>query len=92
MNSRIYYSNVVKRQMYSSSKPARTLTLFLLGQHEAGHFLVSYLVGILPRDYTLSSLDAFRKYGVLNVQAGTTFVDFEFQEEVLAKEEGSSSR
>eukprot|EP00246_Nothoceros_aenigmaticus_P004584 TRINITY_DN16173_c0_g1_i3.p1 TRINITY_DN16173_c0_g1~~TRINITY_DN16173_c0_g1_i3.p1 ORF type:complete len:315 (+),score=44.36 TRINITY_DN16173_c0_g1_i3:120-947(+) len=51
-------------------------------QHEAGHFLVSYLVGILPRDYTLSSLEAFRKDGALNVQAGTTFIDFEFQEEV----------
>jgi hypothetical protein len=29
--------------------------------HEAGHFLVAYLVGLLPRDYALSSLDAFRR-------------------------------
>uniref|UniRef100_A0A7I4DQ59 Uncharacterized protein n=1 Tax=Physcomitrium patens TaxID=3218 RepID=A0A7I4DQ59_PHYPA len=47
-----------------------------------GHFLISYLVGILPKSYTLSSFDAFRKYGALNVQAGTTFVDYDFQEEV----------
>lgn len=53
-----------------------------VAQHESGHFLVSYLVGILPKSYTLSSLDAFRNYGALNVQAGTTFVDYDFQEEV----------
>lgn len=51
-------------------------------QHEAGHFLIAYLVGILPRGYTLSSFDALKKEGSLNVQAGTTFVDFEFVEEV----------
>lgn len=51
-------------------------------QHEAGHFLIAYLIGILPRDYTLSSSEALKKEGSLNVQAGTTFVDFEFVEEV----------
>jgi len=29
--------------------------------HEAGHFLLAYLVGLLPRSYTLSSLDALRR-------------------------------
>ncbi|KAI4303540.1 hypothetical protein MLD38_039152 [Melastoma candidum] len=53
-------------------------------QHEAGHFLIAYLVGILPRGYTISSLDALQKEGSLNVQAGTSFVDFEFLEEVNA--------
>ncbi|KAM3752837.1 hypothetical protein ACB098_03G048600 [Castanea mollissima] len=51
-------------------------------QHEAGHFLIAYLVGILPKGYTLSSLEALKKEGSLNVQAGTAFVDFEFLEEV----------
>ncbi|XP_057439427.1 uncharacterized protein LOC130731220 isoform X1 [Lotus japonicus] len=53
-------------------------------QHEAGHFLIAYLVGILPKGYTLSSLDALKKDGSLNVQAGSAFVDFEFLEEVNA--------
>lgn len=51
-------------------------------QHEAGHFLIAYLLGILPRGYTLTSLEALKKEGSLNVQAGTAFVDFEFLEEV----------
>ena len=39
-------------------------------------------MGILPRSYTISSWDAFVKEGSLNVQAGTTFVDYEFLDEV----------
>lgn len=51
-------------------------------QHEAGHFLIAYLLGVLPKGYTLSSLEALTKEGSLNVQAGTAFVDFEFVEEI----------
>lgn len=29
--------------------------------HEAGHFLVAYLMGLLPKDYTLSGWDAFKR-------------------------------
>ncbi|KAI5424228.1 uncharacterized protein LOC127132317 [Lathyrus oleraceus] len=53
-------------------------------QHEAGHFLIAYLLGILPKGYSVSSLDALKKEGSLNIQAGTAFVDFEFVEEVNA--------
>lgn len=53
-----------------------------VAQHEAGHFLIAYLLGILPKGYTLSSLDALKKEGALTVQAGTAFVDFQFLEEV----------
>jgi len=40
------------------------------------------LLGVLPKGYTLSSLEAFIKEGSLNVRAGTAFVDFEFVKEV----------
>ena len=59
--------------------------------HEAAHFLVAYLMGILPKGYTLSSLDAFEKYGALNVQAGCAFCDGEFQREVRRGKIGSAS-
>eukprot|EP00959_Pyramimonas_sp_CCMP1952_P007374 154203-Pyramimonas_sp.AAC.2 len=55
-----------------------------VAQHEAGHFLAAYLLGVLPKGYTLSSRDAFLKYGALNVQAGTLFCDRVFQREVRA--------
>ncbi|XP_042990818.1 uncharacterized protein LOC122317841 isoform X3 [Carya illinoinensis] len=58
------------------------LFLWTLDSHEAGHFLIAYLVGILPKGYTLTSLEALKKEGSLNVQAATAFVDFEFVEEV----------
>ncbi|KAK3164405.1 hypothetical protein QOZ80_1AG0017450 [Eleusine coracana subsp. coracana] len=53
-------------------------------QHEAGHFLIAYLLGVLPKGYTITSLDTLIKQGSLNVQAGTAFVDFEFLEEINA--------
>lgn len=40
------------------------------------------MLGILPKGYTLTSLEAWKKEGSLNVQAGTAFVDFEFMDEV----------
>lgn len=39
-----------------------------VAMHEAGHFLVAYLMGLLPKAYTLSSLDAFRTNRALNIQ------------------------
>ncbi len=59
--------------------------------HEAAHFLVAYLVGIVPKGYTLSSLDAYERYGALNVQAGCAFCDGAFQREVARGKIGSAS-
>lgn len=38
--------------------------------HEAGHFLVAYLLGLLPRAYTLSSLDLFLRWVYVHGMAG----------------------
>eukprot|EP00468_Gymnochlora_sp_CCMP2014_P008181 CAMPEP_0167760214 /NCGR_PEP_ID=MMETSP0110_2-20121227/11463_1 /TAXON_ID=629695 /ORGANISM="Gymnochlora sp., Strain CCMP2014" /LENGTH=439 /DNA_ID=CAMNT_0007646703 /DNA_START=138 /DNA_END=1457 /DNA_ORIENTATION=+ len=55
--------------------------------HEAGHFMVSYLMGVLPVDYTLSAYDAYQKRGESRglrsaVQAGTRFADELFKQEI----------
>lgn len=53
-----------------------------VSRHEAGHFLVAYLCGVLPRAYTLSGWDAFVRYKAKNVQAGTLLCDASFRAEV----------
>lgn len=50
--------------------------------HEAGHFLVAYLLGVLPKAYTLGAWEAFSKYNSMSVQAGTTFLDQAIQMEM----------
>lgn len=59
--------------------------------HEAGHFLIAYMTGLMPLAYTLSSLDAYLKYKTLNVQAGCRFADEEFNQEVQSGKVKSSS-
>ncbi|KAL0052535.1 hypothetical protein WJX82_003532 [Trebouxia sp. C0006] len=59
--------------------------------HEAGHFLIAYLVGLLPKVYTLSTLDAVQRYGKFNIQAGTQFCDKSFSEEIAKGQISSTS-
>ncbi|KAK4346545.1 hypothetical protein RND71_032884 [Anisodus tanguticus] len=77
--SQKYHNRVIQNLVVHLDVPACNV---FYTQHEAGHFLIAYLLGILPKGYTLTSLDALKKDGSLNIQAGTAFVDFEFMEEV----------
>lgn len=47
-------------------------------QHEAGHFLVGYLLGVLPRGYEIPSKEALTQ----DRFAAVEFVGFEFLGEV----------
>ncbi|KAL5768405.1 hypothetical protein ACOSP7_014959 [Xanthoceras sorbifolium] len=53
---------------------------FMCTQHEAGHFLVGYLLGVLPKGYMVPSIESLRqgKFTAARVE----FVGFEFLKEV----------
>jgi len=53
-----------------------------IARHEAGHLMVAYLIGVMPKAYTLSTWEALNKYRSPNVQAGTVFLDASLQKEV----------
>ena len=38
-----------------------------VSHHEAGHFLVAYLIGLLPKRYTLSAADALSRYDTVAI-------------------------
>lgn len=50
-------------------------------QHESGHFLVGYLLGVLPRYYEIPTLEAIRQ-NVSSVTGRVEFVGFEFLKQV----------
>ncbi|CAN1761262.1 hypothetical protein LINPERHAP1_LOCUS7848 [Linum perenne] len=54
----------------------------LVDEHEAGHFLVGYLIGSLPKKYKVPSLEELRLNDV--VKAKVEFIGFEFLREVEA--------
>ena len=62
-----------------------------VSRHEAGHFLIAYIMGVLPRGYTLSAWNALKYNMTLSVQAGTSFCDEDFQNEVASGKLTSST-
>jgi hypothetical protein len=61
-------------------------------RHESSHFLVAYLMGVLPLSYTLSTWQALRQGGKGSIaQAGCRFCDAAFAEEVQAGAISASS-
>lgn len=55
-----------------------------VARHEAGHFLIAYLAGVLPKGYDLSSLDAVLTRRDWGVQAGTRLCDGAFRNAVAS--------
>lgn len=55
-------------------------TTNIFAQHEAGHFLTGYLLGVLPKGYEIPSAEALKQddFAVGRVQ----FVGFDFLKEV----------
>lgn len=49
-------------------------------QHEAGHFLVGYLLGVLPKTYRFSSMEDVKQDKIFD--ASVKFVGFEFLTEL----------
>lgn len=49
-------------------------------QHEAGHFLVGYLLGVLPREYEVPSIQTLSQNRF--AEGKVSFVGFEFLGEV----------
>ncbi|CAA7036817.1 unnamed protein product [Microthlaspi erraticum] len=56
---------------------------FSIVQHESGHFLVGYLLGVLPRRYEIPNVEDMR-HNVSSVTGRVEFVGFEFLKEVGA--------
>jgi hypothetical protein len=56
---------------------------FSIVQHESGHFLVGYLLGVLPRRYEIPNVEDMRQ-NVSSVTGRVEFVGFEFLKEVGA--------
>ena len=52
--------------------------------HEAGHFLLCYLLGVPIRGYITSAWEALKKYPEIKGQAGTIFYDGRFAEEIAS--------
>ncbi|CAH2046944.1 unnamed protein product [Thlaspi arvense] len=76
-------SNSVRIFKVDETKTSPEEDWFAVVQHESGHFLVGYLLGVLPRRYEIPNLEAI-KQNVSSVTGRVEFVGFEFLKEVGA--------
>jgi len=53
-------------------------------QSEAARFLVGYLLGVLPKAYTLSTIDCLSRFQSTAIKPGTVFCQTSFQRELEA--------
>ncbi|GAB4855487.1 hypothetical protein Ancab_024106 [Ancistrocladus abbreviatus] len=67
------------------------LNHFIYKQHEAGHFLVAYLLGVLPREYEVPSMEAIQEKAmegyvhILNLQSLKSENEHQFSSRTLNK-------
>ncbi|CAL5330320.1 unnamed protein product [Camellia sinensis] len=66
----------LKNMMHSGSYESLCEDHLMCMQHEAGHFLVGYLLGVLPKGYKVSNMEALRQEKF--ARGRVEFLGFEF--------------
>jgi len=60
-------------------------------QAEAARFLVAYLIGVLPKGYSLSAVDALTRFTSTAIQAGCVFCNAQLSKEIQSNSLSSNS-
>ncbi|XP_019083182.1 PREDICTED: uncharacterized protein LOC104700992 isoform X2 [Camelina sativa] len=79
----VYVEDSVRISKEEKTKTSSEEDWFAVVQHESGHFLVGYLLGVLPRHYEVPTLEAVTQ-NVSSVTGRVEFVGFEFLKQVGA--------
>ena len=76
----IHFHHKIVEHLSLSLSLSLYIYIYIYMQHEAGHFLVGYLLGVLPRGYEIPSKEVLRqdRFAAGRVE----FVGFEFLGEV----------
>ncbi|GMP40496.1 hypothetical protein CsSME_00010928 [Camellia sinensis var. sinensis] len=70
----------LKNMMHSGSYESLCEDHLMCMQHEAGHFLVGYLLGVLPKGYKVSNMEALRQEKF--ARGRVEFLGFEFLRDI----------
>ncbi|KAL7235005.1 hypothetical protein ACSBR1_018475 [Camellia fascicularis] len=70
----------LKSMMHSGSYESLCEDHLMCMQHEAGHFLVGYLLGVLPKGYKVSNMEALRQEKF--ARGRVEFLGFEFLRDI----------